>query len=111
MASIIEKRRCLHKHVAKQQTENENLKEQLNHLQALSNIGVVTCMIAHEINNLLTPLSNYAILALNNPDDKALTDKALEKTVRNCKHTFQYIRVVHLLKLLKKANQHAKTRS
>lgn len=41
-------------------------------------------MIAHEINNLLTPSANYAALALKNPDDKALTEKALQKAVRNC---------------------------
>ncbi len=41
-------------------------------------------MIAHEINNLLTPLANYAALALNNPDDKSLVEKALEKTVQSC---------------------------
>ena len=41
-------------------------------------------MIAHEINNLLTPLKTYADLALRNFDDKALCEKALQKTIRNC---------------------------
>jgi signal transduction histidine kinase len=41
-------------------------------------------MIAHEINNLLTPLKTYADLALRNFDDKALCEKALRKTIRNC---------------------------
>jgi len=41
-------------------------------------------MIAHEINNLLTPSANYAALALKNPDDKDLAKKALQKAVRNC---------------------------
>jgi signal transduction histidine kinase len=41
-------------------------------------------MIAHEINNLLTPLKSYASLALNHPDDAALTQKALQKTAANC---------------------------
>ena len=41
-------------------------------------------MIAHEINNLLTPLRNYAAIALENPDDKSFVEKALQKTVRNC---------------------------
>ncbi|MBA7607229.1 Sensor kinase CckA [subsurface metagenome] len=53
-------------------------------LQALANIGTATYMIAHEINNLLTPLASYAALALNNPDDKLLVEKALHKAVRNC---------------------------
>ena len=84
MTSIIEKRRSLHKHLANQQQKNNALKSQMTQLQALSNIGTATCMIAHEINNLLTPLASYAALALNNPDDKALAEKALQKVVRNC---------------------------
>ena len=42
-------------------------------------------MIAHEINNLLTPLTSYAELAMNNPDDKQLIGKVLQKTVKNCR--------------------------
>jgi signal transduction histidine kinase len=84
LASIIERRRSLHKQVAKQQSENRQLQYQLGQLQALANIGLNTCMIAHEINNLLTPLSNYAALALQSPEDKALTEKVLQKTTLNC---------------------------
>jgi signal transduction histidine kinase len=40
-------------------------------------------MIGHEINNLLTPVASYAALALNNPDDKRLIEKALQKAVGN----------------------------
>ncbi len=84
MTSIIEKRLSLHKHLANQQQQNNALKFQISRLQALANIGTTTCMIAHEINNLLTPLANYATLALNNPDDKSLAEKALQKTARSC---------------------------
>ena len=84
MTSIIAKRVSLHKNLAKKQQENHTLKCQIGQLQALANIGVNTSMIAHEINNLLTPLGSYASLALDNPDDKGLTEKALRKTARNC---------------------------
>lgn len=84
MTSIIEKRRSLHKHLASEQEQNNALKSQISQLQALVNIGTATCMIAHEINNLLAPLASYATLALSNPDDKALVEKALQKTARNC---------------------------
>ena len=84
MTSIIEKRLSVHKHLENQQELNNTLKSQISRLQALANIGTATCMIAHEINNLLTPLANYATLALNNPDDKSLTEKALQKTARSC---------------------------
>jgi signal transduction histidine kinase len=83
LTRIIEKRRSLHRNLEKKQKENSNLKMQIGQLQALANIGTTTCMIAHEINNLLTPLASYAQLALANPDDKALTEKALKKTASN----------------------------
>ena len=86
MTSIIEKRCSLHKTLANQQQQNNTLRFQVSQLQSLANIGIATCMIAHEINNLLTPLANYAALALNNPHDKALTEKALQRAVRNCEH-------------------------
>jgi len=84
LTSIIEKRISLHTRLANQQQETEALQSHISHLQALANIGTVTHMIAHEINNLLTPLGNYANLALKNPDDKLLVEKALEKTVQGC---------------------------
>ncbi len=87
MTRIIEKRLSLHKNLEIQQLQNNSLKLQIGQLQALANIGVTTCMIAHEINNLLTPIANYAALALSNPDDKSLTNKVLQKTVRNCQRT------------------------
>ena len=83
MTSIIAKRHSLHKNLAEKQQENHTLKCQIGQLQALANIGVNTSMIAHEINNLLTPIGSYASLALDNPDDKGLTEKALRKTARN----------------------------
>lgn len=84
MASIIERRLSLHQSLAQKEEENRALKSQNTQLQALANLGSATCMIAHEINNLLTPLANYAALAAKNPDDKKLAEKALDKTVRNC---------------------------
>jgi signal transduction histidine kinase len=85
LTSIIEKRVSLHRDLANQQQQNDALKAQVLQLQSLANIGTAVYMIAHEINNLLTPLANYAALALENPDDKSLTDKALRKTLQNCR--------------------------
>lgn len=84
MTSIIEKRLSLHQRLEQTEEENSALKAQNTQLQALANLGSATCMIAHEINNLLTPLANYAALAVQNPQDRELSEKALEKTVRNC---------------------------
>lgn len=74
----------LHKKVKQLQDENRQLKKRLEQYERLANLGTSTAMIAHEINNLLTPLSNYAQLALQNKEDEKLTEKALEKTRRNC---------------------------
>jgi len=84
LASITEKRLSLHKRLEEQQEQNDALKSQLAQLQHLANIGTVSYMIAHEINNLLTPLKNYATLAFENPDDKSLVEKTLKRVVRNC---------------------------
>jgi len=84
LAGIIEKRRTLHQQVTLQKQHSKNLESQVSELQSLANMGTTTFMIAHEINNLLAPLSSYAQLALQNLDDKPLTKKSLEKTVKNC---------------------------
>jgi signal transduction histidine kinase len=85
LTSIIVKRQSLHQLLAEIEQENAVLKSQNLQLQALANLGSATCMIAHEINNLLTPLSSYAALAVQNPDDHKLAEKALDKTVKNCR--------------------------
>ena len=84
MTSIIKKRQSLHRKLASEREHSELLRMQIGQLQALANIGLSTSMIAHELNNLLTPCANYAALALQHPDDKALVRKALESTARNC---------------------------
>ena len=84
MTSIIEKRLSLHQLLAQKEQENAALKSQNLQLQALANLGSATAMIAHEINNLLTPLTSYAGLAVQNPGDRALVAKVLDRTTRNC---------------------------
>jgi len=84
LTSLINRRLSLHAHVIKGQRENNALKSQLCRLQPLANIGSASSMIAHEINNILTPLGIYASLALKNLDDGALVEKALNKAMLNC---------------------------
>lgn len=74
----------MHRNLKKQLQENQTLESQLARTQALANIGTVTCMIAHEINNLLTPLLNYSQLALQHPEDSELAKKAINKAEQNC---------------------------
>lgn len=60
----------------------EAVDAQLQQLQPLANLGMAWAMTAHELNNLLTPIVSYAQLALQNPGDAALTEKALKKAER-----------------------------
>jgi signal transduction histidine kinase len=83
LPQLIEKRRSLAKQVDLQQQENKELKAKLIKLQAVANLGKISAIVAHEINNILMPLGNYAQAALNEPQDKELTEKALHKTIQN----------------------------
>ena len=56
--------------------EVEALREQLHRAQRLAAVGTMTAMVAHEFNNILTPIINYAQMARTNPK---LTDKAIAK--------------------------------
>jgi len=84
LASITGKRLSLHRDLERRREETAALKSEVAELGHLANMGVASYMIAHEINNLLTPIGTYAGLALENPDDVELGKKALGKAVRNC---------------------------
>lgn len=58
------------------------LQAQLDRAERLATLGAMSGAVAHELNNMLTPLMSYAGLALGSPDDAALTQKALEKTLQ-----------------------------
>lgn len=45
----------------------------------LATLGLAAAMMAHEFNNLLTPIQSYAELALARPEDRLLATKALER--------------------------------
>lgn len=85
MTRIIDQRQSLHRQIAVQRNRNDDLVTQLGHMQALANLGLTAAMIAHEMNNILTPLGTYAQLALSHPDDPQLVQKTLHKTVLNAR--------------------------
>lgn len=61
----------------------------LRHTQRLATLGTLTGMIAHEFNNLLTPVMCYAQMALDAPADLALTRKALQKAAAGSERAAQ----------------------
>jgi signal transduction histidine kinase len=60
----------------------ETLRTQVRQAQVVASMGTVAATIAHEVNNLLTPILAFADSALQS-DDVALSRKALDVTVRN----------------------------
>jgi two-component system NtrC family sensor kinase len=58
------------------------LKAQVRQAQQLANLGTAAAMLAHEVNNLLTPICGYAEYALTS-DDHELMRKALIVTNKN----------------------------
>ena len=83
MGKILAKRVALHRQLKSQSQENLVLQDQLDKLEHLASLGMVTAMIAHEINNIMTPMLNYAHLAIENPQNPNFTQKALTKTRDN----------------------------
>ncbi len=56
-----------------------SLQDQVQRLQRMASLGTVAAMLAHEFNNLLTPIISYSQYALSR-DDPALLRTAVEKT-------------------------------
>lgn len=58
------------------------LQRQIERLQGLASLGTCSAMLAHEFNNLLTPIVSYSQYALQRNDSELLRT-ALEKTHKN----------------------------
>ena len=74
MAGILDKRNSLHRRLAQVENFNSQLKTEIGHIQPLANIGLISAMIAHEMNNILTPIGTYAELAMGHLEDDEADD-------------------------------------
>lgn len=83
MSGPIERRKSLHQQLQENEQRIVALQEQLVATQKLSTLGTMACLIAHEFNNILVPMINYAELALKNHEDMDLMRQALEKTIKH----------------------------
>ena len=63
-------------------TETEQLREQLLRAQRLSSVGTLASSVAHEFNNILTTLMNYAKLGLKPECSDASKQQAFEKILK-----------------------------
>jgi len=77
----------LHNQLASMQQQLEGLREQLTETQRLATIGTIAAVIAHEFNNLLTPIVSYSQYALQSVEagtpDLELVHKALSKAFQS----------------------------
>jgi signal transduction histidine kinase len=64
------------------QTQLDMLKAQVRQAQQLAGLGTAAATIAHEVNNLLTPILAYGQAALDS-NDPGLREKALSLTVKH----------------------------
>ncbi|MEM6755571.1 MAG: HAMP domain-containing sensor histidine kinase [Planctomycetota bacterium] len=62
------------------------IRRELARHHRLTTLGTMAATIAHEINNVLTPVGSYAQLALARPDDPELTGKALRHAAKGAAH-------------------------
>lgn len=68
-------------HFGQLEAQFQQVREGLAQSHRLATLGTIASVIAHEYNNILTPVISYAQLALAQPEDAALTRKALEKAL------------------------------
>ena len=64
------------------ESETETLRQQLLQAQRLSSVGELASSIAHEFNNILTTIINYAKLGLRPTCDEAGRLQSLEKILK-----------------------------
>lgn len=57
----------------------QSVREGLTHSHRLATLGTIATVIAHEFNNILTPMITYGQMALASPQDQELMKKAVEK--------------------------------
>src|SRR6185436_19417147 len=63
-------------------SETDILRQQLMHAQRLSSVGTLASSVAHEFNNILTTILNYAKLGMRPDCPDATKQQAFEKILK-----------------------------
>lgn len=71
------------------ESELSRVHHALEHHERLATLGTIAGLIAHEFNNILTPVLSYAQMALGAPEDRELTIKALQKAAEGAERASQ----------------------
>ena len=91
MDNPIERRQALHLRARESEARIRLLEAQIQATQKLATIGTTTCLAAHEFNNLLMVMINWAQQALQRQDDVEFMRRALHKTVEHCNHAARIV--------------------
>jgi len=81
-------------HFEQLEAQFQQVREGLTHSHRLATLGTIASIIAHEYNNILTPMISYCQLAMANPDDVDDMRKAVEKSLKGAE------RAAHISKSL-----------
>jgi len=68
-------------HFEQLEAQFQQVREGLTHSHRLATLGTIASIIAHEYNNILTPMMSYAQIALADTTDVDMMKKALEKVL------------------------------
>lgn len=71
------------------ESELSRVHHALEHHERLATLGTIAGLIAHEFNNILTPVLSYAQMALAAPEDRDLATKALQKAADGAERASQ----------------------
>ncbi len=72
---------ALIEHFERLETRFDEVRRHLTRSHRLTTLGTLASIIAHEYNNILTPIVSYAQMSLADPDNKELMRKAVEKSL------------------------------
>ncbi len=72
------------RHLEELEQQFDAMRAGLTHSHRLTTIGTIASVIAHEYNNILTPILTYSQLAQSSSDDVELMRKAIAKTLEGC---------------------------
>lgn len=68
-------------HFGQLEAQLQQVREGLTHSHRLATLGTIASVIAHEYNNILTPVVSYGQMALANPDNTQMLKTAVEKAL------------------------------
>ncbi len=68
-------------HLEQVEAQLEQVRQGLTQSHRLTTLGTLTAVVAHEYNNILTPIISYAQLAQANPEDIELQHKAVARAL------------------------------